>query len=507
MFGTCRDFVVVAVYVVQVGSERNHVVVVVTSVRRCCPVVGFDFVFLVHRLVVLGGFHFVVCLVEQRRFRPVAVKCKERNVEGDFVFGGQFDVTFDVHTVLKQQVDHCLVRFAQGVCCAYRYGFACGNGHLAVVYAAFAADYFKRRAAVEQIALFGNVLVVRGGNAFRHAHYVYVVGKRIFTDVYYIEFHHVHAAALGVVPEFQLCFGLGRHRSVLGGLVYSQVSVGVYHVFGTGKSCALFTRRVRVAFLVESNGSRTHKQLVYRVVYLYGIGFAVRFGNAELGGVALDVVADKHDDTAQVGACHRGTAQSVVTAVGHAGVDFAAVCGDFRLKFEVGCGTPAGEVGHKGTREVCRADCQRAFAPGSQHRTVVLTDGDGRYVLRLTHTHQNVAVYIVVDYTCDCAVTLCQHCLVFKGVVATLDDGNFTLKFACNHCETACRARTGNGYVPEGFCFVFVHVTCVYQLFDKVVLFAGDAVALVVEENVLVACSLIGNDVVTLDAADTCNGQ
>ena len=319
-----RDCVVLAfVDVVQIRSQRNKVVIVIRTIRSRREIIGFEFVFVVDGFVVRFRLDLVISLVEHRRFRPVTVESKERNVKiyVVFFFCRKFDKAFNVHTVLEVLVNHRFFVGGQGInkfdlrSAASGYGNdfsvrrAAGNGHFKVV--------------VQNIRSFRNVFFVGRRNAFGHADKRQVVRHRFARNIDDVERHFVFAFSRRIV--FKLDF-----RSVFS--VNRKVRLRSDDVFHACKSRTLFPRRIRISLLIKDDRRRRHKHRVCERGYFFH-----RF----VGIFFFQILSDKNHYAAKVGRCHRRSAEFVVAAAGHRGFDIATVRRDFGFDFQRRSGSPA----------------------------------------------------------------------------------------------------------------------------------------------------------------------
>ena len=142
--------------------------------------------------------------------------------------------------------------------------------------------------------------------------------------------------------------------------------------------------------------------------------------------IVFYVCKDKAHCTGHVGRCHRRAAV-FSPAVGNGRNNFAAVGGNFGFELKVGCGTPAGEVGHEGACHVSLAyiHCARAClyeAVGRIHCYRAGRHGVGE----ITKAHADNARYVIVYHAADSSVLHCNTYLIFERyVAATTDDCNF----------------------------------------------------------------------------------
>ena len=91
---------------VNIGAERNYVVVVVGTHRGSSVVICLDLIIIVDSIVMRLGLYLIVVKVEDGSFAPIAVECKERSIKVNavlvYVIKGK--VALNVHTVCKVSI-------------------------------------------------------------------------------------------------------------------------------------------------------------------------------------------------------------------------------------------------------------------------------------------------------------------------------------------------------------------------------------------------------------------
>ena len=428
----CGDCGVLAlVDLVEEASERNNVVVIVRAYGHGSNVIGLDLIVFVNCVVVSLGFYFVVVKVKDGCIAPVAVESKERSVKVDAVCIGvvKGDKAFNVHTVFKSGIEVSLILIGKGKLYGNGSNLATCNGNDTVVvgYAITGCGILSR--VGKHICHFCYEFGVGGRNALGHSKVTDGVAYGRVRKVLEVDGHCVNTGAVGVVTKLELG---------LAGAVCIQVEVCGSRscFFNIGNTCALLSRRVRIANGVVCNGCSGHTELLNKVANL---------GCRKLGVIFLNVLTDQDSDTAHVGSRHTGTAEFFVSAAGNCRINVATVRGDFGLELKVGSGTPAGEITHKGTCFVGNVEYYRTGCGHCHNVTLILTDGDCRNFGIVTNGHTEFAKYVVVYDYGNCACLVSELDLFLEGDVATANKCYLALQVKA--CIVNCVTETGNGNV------------------------------------------------------------
>ena len=252
------------VHLVQVCAELEDVFVVKVhaddfGVRRTCH----ELIFRRNIGVLLALCKFVGAVIEERSVRPVAVERKIRQSDGDFgrIRAFQRHEAFDVHTVFEALVKIISRRLRKS-------DFHLDGGRH--IRADTDASRMRRTvndvldgAVRKHIRFFRNRLVVRR-KSFRHNVHGGIVLLDFARYVVDGKLKLVNAGFLFVVVK--LDFGLISDVAVF--VLDRDKAFRVYSVRNACKSRALFSGRIGVSFVVESNRCGAHKHLIYSCVEL-----------------------------------------------------------------------------------------------------------------------------------------------------------------------------------------------------------------------------------------------
>ena len=124
---------------------------------------------------------------------------------------------------------------------------------------------------------------------------------------------------------------------------------------------------------------------------------------------------------------------------------------DLRLKLKVGSGTPAREIRHKGTCLILIGKSDRSSGCLREDRTVLLGNRDGGNMIRLTHRHKDIALYVIVDDTRSSTCQLCLQSLILKCIFTTAYQGDLALQLILGEGGVIClHTNAGNSDVFKG---------------------------------------------------------
>ena len=201
---------------------------------------------------------------------------------------------------------------------------ACGNGKFAVQ---ILFVYLKRaRVVVEHVRLFRNGKPVFC-DRFRELQIRRRKAKRARTEIMHGKAHRIFARLCRVVAKFDF-------RSVIVFRVfYGKIRARLGdNVVQATQARALFSGRVRQAFLIHRRRSRTHHELVGKTVDKHGVKHAVLGCAHGKRRLRFDIISNERHNPRHVGRRHGRTALFAV-ATGDGGRNFAAVRRDFGLNF------------------------------------------------------------------------------------------------------------------------------------------------------------------------------
>ena len=150
----------IRIHIVEIGSERNDVVVVIRAVGGRSVVIRLQLILFVDSGIVRLGLNLVVGLVKHRSLCPIAEECEEWNIEVYFrLFGsGKLYKPLNEHTVREKLIYHLLIRIRHSVGCADLDGRIAGYGKCAA--GNNRSAYRKYGFASKYLSLFCHVVAV-----------------------------------------------------------------------------------------------------------------------------------------------------------------------------------------------------------------------------------------------------------------------------------------------------------------------------------------------------------